>query len=318
MKKNMINQTHIEGLLYEHKLEKKVSGDTSKNPGTEFITGTVSIATDEACLNVVSIHYTYFTATTKTGGANATYNTLNAILNGAKSVTVDGKENAVKVRADSAVALNEFYSNRNGEEQLVSARRNEGGFIHIITDPLREDERDRATFETDMVITGTREIEANTERNLPAKLVVKGYIFDFRKALLPIEFSVINPEGMKYFARLDCGPKSPVFTKVWGRQISQTSYRDVVEESAFGEKKVTRVPTSNKDYVITGVLTKDAMRDKGYVWDSEEGILGTEFAEALQNREVYLATVKQRQEDYQNAKKNATPAASNAMSGYNF
>ena len=29
---------------------------------------------------------------------------LNAILNGAKSVTADGKENAVKVRADSAVA----------------------------------------------------------------------------------------------------------------------------------------------------------------------------------------------------------------------
>lgn len=318
MKKTMINQTHIEGLLYEHKLEKKISGDTSKNPGTEFIAGTVSIATDEACLNVVSIHYTYVTATTKSGGANATYNTLNNILNGAKSVTVDGKENAVKVRADSAVALNEFYSSRSGKEELVSARRNEGGFIHIITDPLREDERDRATFETDMLITGTRDVEANPERGTPAKLIVKGFVFDFRKALLPVEFSVLNPEGMKYFSKLDCGPKTPIFTKVWGRQVSQTSYREVVEESAFGEKKVTRVPTSNKDFVITGILTKDAMKDKGYAWDSEEGILATEFAEALQNREVYLATVKQRQEDYQNSKKAATPAASNAMSGYNF
>jgi hypothetical protein len=51
--KKMINTTHIEGLLYEHKLEKKVSGDNSKNPGTEFITGTVTVATDDARMNTV-------------------------------------------------------------------------------------------------------------------------------------------------------------------------------------------------------------------------------------------------------------------------
>ena len=43
--KSMINKTHIEGYLYEHALEKKVSGPNSKNPGTEFISGTISIAT---------------------------------------------------------------------------------------------------------------------------------------------------------------------------------------------------------------------------------------------------------------------------------
>ena len=37
MKKTVYNSTHIEGLLYEHKLEKKVSGDNSKNPGTESL-----------------------------------------------------------------------------------------------------------------------------------------------------------------------------------------------------------------------------------------------------------------------------------------
>ena len=43
MKKKMINQTHIEGLLYENDLKKKVSGNDSKNPGTEYISGSVSI-----------------------------------------------------------------------------------------------------------------------------------------------------------------------------------------------------------------------------------------------------------------------------------
>ena len=40
----MINRTRIEGYVYEHKLEKKISGENSKNPGTEFITGTLNIA----------------------------------------------------------------------------------------------------------------------------------------------------------------------------------------------------------------------------------------------------------------------------------
>ena len=56
MKKTMINQTHIEGVLYEHALESKVSGETSKNPGTPFISGTIGIATDDAMTNIITVH----------------------------------------------------------------------------------------------------------------------------------------------------------------------------------------------------------------------------------------------------------------------
>lgn len=309
--KKMINTTHIEGLLYEHKLEKKVSGENSKNPGTEFISGTVTIATDDARMNTVQVHFTYVTATTSKGGANNTYNVLNRIIEGAPCVTKDGADNAIKLRVDSAIGLNEFFSDRNGDSELVSAKRNEGGFIHIVTDELAEDEKERSTFTADMLITGTRDVEENPERNLPAKLILKGYIFDFRNAIMPVEFSVVNPNGMKYFANLEVSERKPVFTKVWGTQISQTTYREVTEESAFGDKKVRRVPSSVKDFVVTGTAREP------YLWDDEDGILATEFNEAMANREVYLATVKQRQEDYQNSKKSA-PIASTAKTGYNF
>jgi len=53
MKKKLINETHIEGYLYEHSLERKVTGDTSKNPGTEYIRGSISVATDNALTNIV-------------------------------------------------------------------------------------------------------------------------------------------------------------------------------------------------------------------------------------------------------------------------
>lgn len=309
--KKMINTTHIEGLLYEHKLEKKVSGENSKNPGTEFISGTVTIATDDARMNTVQVHFTYVTAITSKGGANNTYNVLNRIIEGAPCVTKDGADNAIKLRVDSAIGLNEFFSDRNGESELVSAKRNEGGFIHIVTDELAEDEKERSTFTADMLITGTRDVEENPERNLPAKLILKGYIFDFRNAIMPVEFSVLNPNGMKYFANLEVSERKPVFTKVWGTQISQTTYREVTEESAFGDKKVRRVPSSVKDFVVTGTAREP------YLWDDEDGILATEFNEAMANREVYLATIKKRQEDYQNSKKSA-PIASTAKTGYNF
>lgn len=312
MKKTMINETHIEGLLYEHKLEMKVSGENSKNPGTEFIAGTIHIATDDACLNVVPVHFTYVTATTKNGGPNNTFNALKRIIDGAPCVTKDGKDNAMMLRCDSAIGLNEFYSDRNGQSELVSAKRNEGGFVHIVTDKLDEDEKKRSTFTADMLITGTRDVEANPDRGTAAKLILKGYIFDFRKALLPIEFSVTNENGMKYFSKLECSERHPVFTKVWGRQVSQTTYREIVEESAFGDASVKMVPNSNKDFIITGTAKEQ------YVWDDEDGITAAELTEALQNREVYLATVKKRQEDYQNSKKAPAVQASASGDNYNF
>ena len=102
MKKKIYNNCHIEGLLYQHSLEAKVSGPNSKNPNTTYITGTVEIATDDACLNIVPVHYTYVTGTTSTGKANPTYNVLADIVAGIhKTVMKDGAENATKIKIDS-------------------------------------------------------------------------------------------------------------------------------------------------------------------------------------------------------------------------
>ena len=65
--KKFINQTHIAGALYQHDLTLKVSGENSKAPGTEFITGNIEIATDDDGINIVPVHFTYVTATTSTG-----------------------------------------------------------------------------------------------------------------------------------------------------------------------------------------------------------------------------------------------------------
>lgn len=316
MKKAMINRTHIEGWLYDtgNDFALKVTGPTSKNPGTPFISGTIQIATDDAHTNIVPVHFTYVTEITSTGKNNATFGILKDIIDEKyHSIMKHDAESAVKLRIDSAIGLNDFYTDRSGEETLVSAKRNEGGFVHV-TNELAEDEKTRNTFEADMLITGVTRVEADEERQLPEKVIVKGAIFDFRKALLPLEFSATNPNAMNYFEGLGASAKEPVFTKVWGRQISETIVKTYVEESAFGPDSVREVPYSRKDFVITGAAREP------YVWDDEETITAAELTKAMQDRELHLAEVKQRWMEYKASQGQAAPAAATtAKSGaFNF
>ena len=297
-----VNKTYIEGLLYEHKLEAKVTGDNSKNPGTNYITGSIDIATDDALVNIVTVHFTFVTATTASGKPNATYNVLSDIINKVnKTVMADGADKATKLKIDSAIGLNDFYTDRNGTLELVSAKRNEGGFVHVISE-LNDDEKTRNTFEVDIIITGVTLKEADEENGYPEKAVIKGAIFDFRKSLLPIELGVLNPNAINYFVGLEASQSNPVFTRLRGRQISEVIVREIKEASAFGDDYVKTVKNTRKDFVVNWALPEP------YEWDDESTITVKELQEAISARETYLATLKTRQEEYQ-ASKNQAPGA---------
>jgi hypothetical protein len=299
MAKKFINATHIEGLIYNHSLEEKVSGPNSKVPGTKFISGTVEVATDDALVNVVPVHYTYVTAMTASGKENPTYTTLANIINGTfKTVVANGADQAQKIRIDSAIGLNEFYSDRSGTEELVSVKRNEGGFAHT-NGNFTNDEALRNTFDVDIVITGVRRVDGDADKGTDDKVIVKGAIFDFRGALLPVEFSVVNPAAMNYFEGLDASNKNPVFTRVTGRQVSETIVRQITEEGAFGEPKVREVSSSRKDFVITWAKAEP------YVWDDESTITVDEFKKAIADRELTLAEIKRRNDEYKASKNSA-------------
>ena len=161
-----------------------------------------------------------------------------------------------------------------------------------------------------MLITNVSIKEADEERNLPEKAIIKGAIFDFRNSLLPVEFSAINPKAIAYFESLEASNTNPTFTKLWGRQVSETIVRTITEESAFGEDSVREVKSSRKDFVITGASKEP------YEWDSEDTITANELAEAIAARETHLATIKQRQDEYKASQGANVAAPSN--SGFNF
>ena len=117
---------------------------------------------------------------------------------------------------------------------------------------------------------------------------------------------------MAYFEGLGASDKEPVFTRVKGRQVSETITRTITEESAFGEPSVREVTSSRKDWVVTWA------QGDPYVWDDESTITAAELTEAMANREVYLAGVKQRQDEYKASKGQATTAATPAKAAFNF
>lgn len=309
--KKMINRTRIEGFLYEHDLQLRESGPKSKNPGTQFIMGNINIATDNDMTNIIPVHFTYVTATTAKGNPNATFSLLSQIIDGTfGNVMEHGADKAVKLRVDSAIGLNEFYSDRTGQTELVSAKRNEGGFVHTVVGPLTEDEKLRNTFEEDMIITKVRRVEGDDERNLPEKVIISGCVFDFRNSILPVEFIATNPNAMNYFESLEASDRNPIFTKVKGRQISTTVTRRIEEESAFGEPSVREVTSTRKEWLVTWAQGEE------YAWDDESTITAAELKKAIEDREIYLAGVKQRQDEY-NASKGQASAAP-AKGAFNF
>lgn len=316
--KKMINREHIEGYVYEHNLAlKTVQNTESKNYGKEFISGTLDIQTDEKGLNIVTNHFTYVTEFTSKGNKNETFTTLKTIIEKGKTVLNDGKDVADKVKIDTSLGLNDFYTSRTGEEKLISAKRNEGGFVHFVN--KLADENARNTFEFDMLINKTVVVEADEEKHIPADyLLIKGAVFDFRNSILPVDLVVKSAGGMKYFESLDASPSNPVFTKVWGKIESQTITEVKEEESAFGEAAVKEYSRTIREWVVTGTA-----KEPYDMADEKNGITKEEVSNAMADRETYLADIKKRNDEYQASKaaNGGAPASagvSAAQGGFNF
>lgn len=297
--KKMINTEHIEGRIYTQEIvSKTVQNPTSANYGKEFLSGNLNIAVDEDGMNVITVHFTYVTPTTNAGKVNMTYTALSHIMKENKTWVEVGKDDAMMVKIDTALALNDWYDQNNN---LVSLKTNEGGFVTIVEKLC--DESARNTFTMDMFITNTTKHEISEENNISETyLSLNGAVFNFRNALLPVEFVIKNPYGMKYFEAADISNSNPMFTKVWGRINSTTQILETSEESAFGEPAIKTVERKTKEWVVTGTSKVT------YDYPDENYLTENDIVKASQDRQVMLAERKQQVINYR-ANLNNVPAS---------
>lgn len=301
--KKMINAEHIEGRIYQHNLTiKTVQNQQSENYGKSFISGDLEIAVDEDGMNVIQVHYTYVTETTKSGTKNSTFAALEKIINEGKVWITDGKDAAMKVKIDTALALNDFYTQ---SDELISTKRNEGGFLTIVKE-ICDEGINRHKFTTDMLITSVKRVEPE-DKPEDTHVVLKGAIFNFRNDILPVEFIVRNPDGINYFENLGISQKQPLFTKVWGKINSVTKKERHEDTSAFGESAISYSEKKVKEWTITGVSPE------AYEYGDENILTENEITEAMQNREIMLAEKKRQRDEWQSSSGNATPLTNGSM-----
>ena len=294
MKKKFINTEKIIGRVYSHKLEQKtVKNEASANYGKPFIAGTVEIAVDEEGLNVIPVHFTYETGESK----KETYDALKLILESNKVWTAVGKDDAIKVRVDTTLSVNDFIA-RDGKP--VCTKVNEGGFVQIVN--MLPEEEQRNIFTVDMLINRITRVEADPERNIDEEYaIIYGGVFSFKNEYLPVDFIVRDPIGINHYESLEPSNSNPVITKLWGKIDCLTKKVITEEESAFGKAAVSSYEKKSKEWVVTGTATQP------YDFGDESVMTKEELTTILQNRELVLAEVKRRKEERDNA--TSAPAA---------
>jgi len=304
MARKNTNTETIEGRIYSHDLAvRKVENQKSENYGKEFINGTLDVATDDAGLNVVQVHYSYVTPTTKQGKGNASYNALKQIIDNGKTIMNDGIENATCVRLTPSIALNDFYPQ--GGDELVSSPRHEGGFVTILHSPaeLKPEGFDRNKFEADVLITNVIHVDKNEERGITEDYVqLKGAIFNYRNDILPMTFVVRHPAAMKYFEDAGIDPSNPMYTGVRGYIENRVVKIEKEVESAFGEAAVDVVERRVREWVVNHA------NKVPYDFGAEEVLTAQDVTKAMENRNVYLAEIKARSVEYYSNHNGATSA----------
>lgn len=295
MKNNakFLNTEKIEGYVYStgsgfDQLSIRESGPNSKHPGTVYIAGNLEVATDEDCLNIVSVHYSYVTETYSSGKVNKTFSVLKQIIENAETKTVlsAGKENAMKVRCSSvSIAVNDFIAS---DGSKVATLRNENGFCEFIN-TFSEAQEEKNKFTADILITKVTRVEADPEKNISEDYGnVSGCIFGYGPKIIPVTFVVKNDSGIKYFEDLDATPSAPVFTKVWGKINCSTTKYTKTEESAFGSASVQSFERKVREYVITGTARIP------YDFGDEEVLTAEDVQKMSQDRQILLAEIEKR------------------------
>lgn len=282
------NVVYVEGYVYNYSLFANVAGPNSKNPGQEYINGTVNIATDEDGINIVSVRYTYVVPTWKSGKENETYTILQSLLNGAPTWEKDGKDKATKLRIQGDVEVNDFMG-RDGN--MVETKQVRGGFTHYANDGFRDK---RNNFETDMLITGATRVEVENGKDY---MNLSGYVFNFRNDFIPVTYTLNNEAGIKYFESLDISMNTPYYTYVWGKIVSSTQRVEKQVETAWGAPQVEYTTRTLRMWEVEGCSPES------YEFDDDSTITLAEFKQGLTNREQQKAEAKARQEA-----RNASPA----------
>lgn len=288
MKNKWKNSVTVEGYIFNLSLQDRVTGEKSKNPGRPYINGVINVATDDDATNVVPVYFSFVTPTYGVATAerpepkaNPNYTTLQGFIDGKYQSYEQVGTSATKVRIQGDIEVNDFLSSRTGE--MVAQKRVRGGFINVIGSLSGRG----AHFEVDTLISSTnlREVEGQEPY-----LQLKGYCFNYKNDILPVEFS--TTKGLKYFEDADISAKNPMLVNLRGQIIATTVVQKREIENVFGDPEVDTTTRTFRAWDVTGA-------SEPMEFDDDSTITMEEVRNLISARNVYVAQRRKEQEEYQ-------------------
>lgn len=298
MRDRWVNEVLIEGYVFNiggnGKMYEGTSGPESKRPNVDYISGTLNIATDEEGINIVPVRFNFVTEKWASGKDNDTWKVLHEVIDTGKTWEKVGKDNAIKVRLQCNVGVNDFPG-RDGN--MVEAKSVDCSFAHFANNGFSEKRND---FKMDMLIAATtlQEVEGGADY-----LNLRGYAFNYRGDLIPVTLTVRDKGGINYFENADISNANPMLTNIWGKIVSSTQKIEHEVESAWGAPQIEYTTRTLRAWEVIG-CSPEPME-----WNDESTITLAEFKKALENRETQKAEAKARFEKRNENNSAGFPAA---------
>ena len=295
MLKQAENSVKIEGILSEIDLK---TGTTNKNGKTvEYIGGSIKVRVTQM-INGQEVDleipvYMFSNKLTNAGGPNPAYESINRVMTEYTSIAAGGIDAADRVRITNGnIRMNEYY-NQNGS--LNSYPRINASFVTKITDLSKFNPE--ASFSAVFVIATMGHETDKDGVALENRFKIRGILPQYGGKVDVVDFYATNPNVIdavsSYWTEKDT-------VKINGKLNFTSTVEEKMVEVDFGEPRMERRTVSVSELLITGGTQTPL--DGEFAYDEDE------IAAALQERQAYLATLKEKAKQKESGAK-AAPAA---------
>jgi hypothetical protein len=295
MLKQAENSVKIEGILSEIDLK---TGSTVKNGKTiEYIGGSIKVRVTQM-INGQEVDldipvYMFSNKLTNAGGPNPAYESINRVMTEYTSIAAAGIDAADRVRITNGnIRMNEYY-NQNGS--LNSYPRINASFVTKVTDLTKFNPE--ASFSAVFVIAT---MGYDTDRDgvqIDNRFKIRGILPQYGGRVDVVDFYATNPNVIdavsSYWSEKDT-------VKINGKLNFTSTVEEKMVEVDFGEPRMERRTVSVSELLITGGTQTPL--DGEFAYDEDE------VAAALQERQAYLAELKNKAKSKESGAK-AAPAA---------
>ena len=294
MLKQAENNCKIEGILSEIDLK---TGSTVKNGKTvEYIGGSIKVRVNQI-LNGKEVEldipvYMFSNKLKNDGNPNPAYASIERVMNEYVSIAAAGIDAADRIRITGAnIRMNEYYGQG---DKLNSYPRINASFVTKVTDMSKF--TPEASFSVVFMIAAMGYETDKDGVQIENRFKIRGILPQYGGKVDVVDFYATTPSVIdavsSYWTEKDT-------VKINGKLNFTSAVEEKMVEVDFGEPRMERRTVSVSELIITGGTQTPL--DGDFAFDEEE------INAALKERQAYLAELKSKAKQKENAPK-ATPA----------